>query len=325
MRLPLVNQSVAPTEPLVLWPVLLLASLPAVLLATLLGAADVAHAQPPLVPPSTGASPGSSPGRPPGTPATPAAAADISPADRQQARRRLVELINTLAREHIPAHYEDTSKWGGTTRRWDGLHVHREGLQIKTKRRFKEVNHGVWTLYRIDLIDPQNELHIAVENERELGGGVIGFDLVFTAHLNAFARRARWVKGVQLFSLSVDSEARVELRLRCELAARFDVRVFPPDVVFDPKVTDAKLELTAFNVRRISDVGGSVAHELGKGIEAVLRRKIDEKSDRLVAKINAKIEQHRDELRLPLHDLAASQWSKLTRYIQPADDQPQAE
>ncbi|MEQ8786809.1 MAG: hypothetical protein RIC55_10945 [Pirellulaceae bacterium] len=269
---------------------------------------ESAMAQTLFVPPAASA--------PPATQQSPAPDATEA-ADRQQARQRLVRLINELAREHIPHHYEDTSKWGGTAQRWDGLHVHREGLQIKTKRRYKEVNHGVWTLYRIDLIDPESDFRIGVENERELGGGVVGFDLVFTAHLKAFARRARWSKGVQLFSLSVDSEAWVELRLKCELSAHFDLRVLPPDVVFAPRVTDAKLNLTAFDVHRISDVSGSVAHELGKGVEAVLRRKIDEKSDQLVAKINARIDKHKDDLRLPLHDLAASQWSKLTHYIQP--------
>jgi hypothetical protein len=248
------------------------------------------------------------------TPVTAPATTEHTPA---ASRERLAAAIRSIVGEHIPHHYEDTSKWGGTTRVWDGLHVHREGLQIKTKRRYKEVNHGAWSLYRVTLVDPASEFQVAVENERVLGDGLVGFDLVFTAQLDAFARRSRWVKGVQLISISVNADARVSLRLSCELASYLDLSILPPDVVFEPKVTAARLELVDFNVRRISDVSGPLAHELGEAMEGVLRRKIAEKGERLVPKLNAKIDERRADLRLSLRELATSQWSRLQAYVRP--------
>jgi hypothetical protein len=231
---------------------------------------------------------------------------------------RLSAAITEIVREQIPHTYEDTSKWGGTTQVWDGLHMHMEGIHLKTKRRFKEVNHGAWSLYRVSLIDPETEFQVSVENERELGDGHVGFDIVFTARLDAFARRSRWVKGVQLISLSVSADARVSLRLSCELESYLDLSVLPPDVVFDPEITAARLELVDFNVRRISDVGGHLAHELGAAMEGVIRRKLADKSDHLAAKINTKIDERRDDLRISLSELVNSQWARLQKYVRSA-------
>jgi hypothetical protein len=277
-------------------------------------AATRAGAQPLFVPPGDAAVPA-----PAGLAANGAAPAEAAAGRPLYSQERLAAVISEIILEQMPHQYEDTSKWGGTTRVWDGLHVHREGLQIKTKRRFKEVNHGAWTLYRVALVDPQHEFRVAVENERELDGGMVGFDLVFTARIDAFARRSRWVKGVQLVSLSVNADAVVSLRLSCQLASYFDLSALPPDVVFDPRVTAAKLELVEFNVRRISDVGGAVAHELGEAMKGILQRKVAEKGDQLAGKLNAKIDARRDDLRLSLRELAASQWSKLQDYIRPQE------
>ena len=254
-------------------------------------------------------------------PARAQAAAALPPTTRAA----LMAAITAMVREQIPHQYEDTSKWGMTTEVWDGLHVRREGLRIKTKRRKKEVNHGAWTLYRIELTNPQEEFRIRVEKERELAEGGVAFDLVFAARLHVFGRRSRWVKGVQLISLSADADARVELRLSCKLAMSLDITQLPPDVVFHPQVDDARLDITYFRVDRISEVGGTLAKELGHGIERVLQKKVDEKRDRLVEKVNSAIDRHSDKLRISFDDLVASKWKRLTKHVSAGSGEPAGE
>jgi hypothetical protein len=239
------------------------------------------------------------------------AAADV-PADTST--DGLHELLTSLVLSHIPHNYENTKHWGQTDERWDGLHLQLDHLKLKTKRRVKEVNHGTWKMYRIDLIDPQNQFHVRVENTHEVPGGV-GFDVIFTARLHLFGRMSKWVKGVQLFSISADGEAQVALRVACELKMGMDISKLPPDVLLSPQVTDADLQLIEFRILRISDVGGSVAKELGDSLRGVVEHELEDKRGKLVEKINQQIDKNRDKLRLSLHDLVASKWSDLTKYV----------
>src|SRR5688572_26507402 len=81
------------------------------------------------------------------------------------------EWMTEMSRHFLPLDYEDTRHWGKTKRVWDGLHVRREGLEIKTHRRWKDANHGTWTKYSVRAIDPQEKLQVTVANIRRLENG----------------------------------------------------------------------------------------------------------------------------------------------------------
>jgi hypothetical protein len=78
------------------------------------------------------------PSPPPAPAATPLATADSLQA--------LTGMMNTIVRENLPADFESRDNWGHTTDVWAGVDIRREGLQIKTKRRKKQVNDGTWKL-----------------------------------------------------------------------------------------------------------------------------------------------------------------------------------
>jgi hypothetical protein len=220
----------------------------------------------------------------------------------------LQEFITTLVREHIPTEFEEKKRWGQTIPVWDGLHVSRDGLRVKTHSRKKEVNHGTWEMYRARLVDPERQFHLRVENVRAMPGGRAELDIQAEAALDVFGRWSRWERGVQLISVSAAADARVRLRVHCNLGLQLDPTKLPPDVILDPQVTDAALELVDFRLRRISDLHGSVVHELGKGVRDVIEHKLEEKRPRLVQKINRQIAKHPRAIRLSLHDLVASKW-----------------
>ena len=217
--------------------------------------------------------------------------------------RALSELIRELVLNNAPHEYEDTKKWGGTKEVWAGLKVSHDGILLKTKRRTKQVNHGTWERYRAWLIEPEKELKIRLENLRTEPGTDATFELLVASRLGAFARWAEWQRGIQLYSISADAEARVQLRMRCQLRLSLDPVTFPPELAIHPRVTDAELDLVDFRVIRLSKLDGPLVKQIGDGLHGALQREIDRRSPKLVTRINAVIEKHRDELRFSLGGL----------------------
>lgn len=243
------------------------------------------------------------------TPTPPAQSAPYVPSDALQAW--LTQFV--LAR--IPHEFEDKRKWGMTTHVWDGLHVSHDGLQVKTKRRRKEVNDGTWRMYRAELLNPAEEFHVRLENLHDAGKTRAGFDLVVSARVHAFGRMTKYVKGVQLASLSANADATVQLRLRCRLGLRLDGARLPPDVILIPEVTDADLTLVRFHLQDVSDVGGTLAKELGRGVKNMLEEKIHDERRKLPERINRELDKQRDKLRISLADLTSSKWSELSKFV----------
>lgn len=222
-------------------------------------------------------------------------------ADQQAAQFNA--LISDVARKNLPHTFEDTSDWGLTDTRWDGLHVHRDGWRIKTKRRRQEVNHGDWKMYTCELIEPErsfqvalSEIHVTPENQTR-------FHVDIDAQLKLHGRVAKWVKGVQLYSLSADANAKIRLRLDCEVAVEMEMVHLPPDLILKLDVIGADLVMDQFDVYSVSKLGGETAEQIGRAMRHLLEKKLDQKRDRLITKINREIDEHEDDLRLSLHDV----------------------
>ena len=234
-------------------------------------------------------------------------------------------LITAIVRESLPDQYESRDHWGDTKEIWAGLDVRLDGLRIDTKRRKKQVNHGTWKLYRVRFIEPEKYLHVDVQNIRELPNGRVEFDLLADARLDVFARLAQWELGVQLISLSVNAEARAQFRARCDLGLKLDPSKLPPDVLLDPVVSQAEVRLAGFRVRRISQIGGSVARELGEEARDLLDKELAKQNQKLPSKINRQIDKNRDKLRLSVQDLLTSQWGSMAaKQLGLGDNQPAA-
>ena len=224
-------------------------------------------------------------------------------------------LITSIVAKNIPNAYVDKKHWGQTKEVTRGVSLHRDGLRIRAKRKKKSVNHGTWRMYRITQIDPDQNVHITVTNIREAGNGKTGFQVGLTSKLRAFARVSRWNRGVQIVSVSTDAEARIHLQLSCEVSMKMVGGKLPPDIVVQPKVTAADLQIVDFRVERISKLDGKLAREVGRGLQKVLERKIEEKREKLPEKINRQIAKNEDKLRFSLHDIIVTQWASLTEGI----------
>ena len=229
-----------------------------------------------------------------------------APAAAEQARR----FAKTIAIQVMPTKYEDLRDWGGQKRIVSGLNVRLDGLRLRTKRRRKMVNHGNWTMYRLDMPHPDRELQLRTVELKSKGPGRVKLHVVCEAHVNTHGRYQSWQRGVRLLSISASGDAKIRLTLDCEIRVKFDISKLPPDVELDPKVTKAELELVEFRLNRVGNIGGEVAQQLAKGVKHVLDDQIVKKRQKLVSKMNRQIDKRRDKLKLSLADYAAAKWDK---------------
>ena len=140
-------------------------------------------------------------------------------------------------------------------------------------------------------------------------------DVIITAKVDVMARQAKWVKGMQLYSISADGSADVQLAISASLGSRMDVSKFPPDITFDPRIEDAKIKLANFRIDRVSKAGGEFAQQVTRIVKSKLDEKIASKEDKLVDKLNAKIEKSRDRLTLSAHDALKSKWAQAAQKL----------
>lgn len=227
----------------------------------------------------------------------------------------LRKLVTQLALEHLPHTFEDQKKWNLTRQVVSGLDIKREGLKLKTHRRYRTVNDGTWKRYVVKLIDPERQFSLAIENAVNNGDGRARFDLVATAALDIYAQLAQWERGIRLLSISTEADAVVRLRLTCLAGVSLDTRQFPPDLVIRPTVTAADLELLDFTARRISKLDGPVVEELGRGARKVIQEKLDDREPRLVEKINARLVRDQEKLRVSLSEVLDSPWADIAKLL----------
>lgn len=233
--------------------------------------------------------------------------------------RTSVQWLANLAIEKMPRAFHGDKDWGKTRKVWAGVKVHREGLQLKTKRRFRELQHGRWIKYELTLppkaatetanavvatvhrvmrdgdlqaagssMAPGSDTHWRIESSVET-------PMMFTARVE------RWNMGVQWYSISVEGRCRVRLDSTSTLTSYADYAEIPPALVVDPKIQSAKLYLKEFEVDRVSKIGGDVAEEWGELMEKVVRELfLKRENEKLVVRLNHSIDKNRDDLRLSL-------------------------
>lgn len=247
----------------------------------------------------------------------PASQPKTSGSESADAGRNVDELLTRLVLENMPHNFDEIKDWGGQSERWDGVKVRREGLKIKTHSRKKLVNHGTWKKYSAQLRNPEEEFTVQVKNMRETADQKLAFDIHFLAHLNIEGRQSKWVKGVQLYSISAKGHSKVRLVVSIELEVKMGVLKLPPDIVFVPVATNADLIVDEFRIDRISKAGGEFSQQVTKGVRSKLDEKIDEKKTKLLEKINKQLADKSDELRISIADAVKSKWTGTTKAFLP--------
>ncbi len=247
-----------------------------------------------------------------------------SPAENKEpqnvdAGEKIDALITKIVLKNIPHEFKEEKDWGGQEPRWNGVNIRRDGLKIRTNRKKKMVNHGTWKKYHVSLLNPEEQFLISVKNMREAEDGKMAFDVYVAANLKIDGRQAKWVKGVQLYNVSVDGKTKVNLKATIELRTLMDVTKFPPDLVFRPEAKAVEISVKDFRIDRISKVGGEVAQQVTQIARGAIKGRLEKEEAKTVKKLNTEFTNNADKLRLSLHDAMSNKWSAAAKKFMPAD------
>lgn len=199
----------------------------------------------------------------------------------------LADTLATLVREVIPREYEKGEDWGKTKRITTGVKVHSWDFS----RRKKEVPHGHWKKYRLELVDPDERLSVAIRNLRPLEEGAgAAMTLDLATPMSGWAQTRNYNRGVHLLTLTAEADLEVAISIDCEVRAKMT----PQGFALDPKVTDSRLDLKKFDMHRLGELGHDLAEPLGKGIKKLVEEELD--GPTLTAKLNRAIDKKRDRL-----------------------------
>jgi hypothetical protein len=231
-------------------------------------------------------------------------------AQAEESYPELSAAIRWLALQHLPPRYEDEKGWGKTTEVFDHLSMRFDGGKLKTKRRYRTVNHGTWTRYVIDLVNPEQALSLNIARMQPLPDGGVRCEFELQADVALFGRLSRWRHDWQTISISATADATVRMTTAIDIRLLFNPLKLPPDIYFRPRVQAAHVELVHFRLQRVSQLDGPLVKELGKGLRKELERRLDDYDQQLVEKMNRALEKQQDKFQLSMQDWSRTQFNR---------------
>jgi hypothetical protein len=214
----------------------------------------------------------------------------------------------------LPRHYANEKQWNRQKHFSTGLSIEREGLKIETRRKKELVNHGVWKRYSVDVPEGQ-KLTLNVSDVILHDGGRVTFRIIAESPVRGRIELQDWRRGIRIFGISADCDAAVRLTLDAEVVLRSERGTILPTVSVAPKITKAHAELLDFRLRRVGDLRGSAAKELGDAAEPTLRHEVAEKDEKIADKLNKAIAKRSAELRVSGDDFLKEKWTELQSAI----------
>ncbi len=215
-------------------------------------------------------------------------------------------------RETLPARYDGDKDWGQQKRVYAGVKLTTSDDRLSTKRRWRELNHGRWIKYTVDLQDPSlpERLDIRITRAWIDESQRIHFDALITAHIDWALQQERWTLGTRLFSVSARGTANVQMRLVGNVGLDVDLTRIPPDVVVTPVIESSELKLQRLKVDRVSKIGGEVAEAWGEVIEHLLQEEyLPKQQAKITGRLNRQIDRRSDRLRFSASDWLARSWN----------------
>jgi hypothetical protein len=206
----------------------------------------------------------------------------------------LATTLSQLIREAIPLAYDKQKDWGATREITVGYRVDGKPFHYHVHRRKKYVEHGVWKHYKLRVVEPDKNLRVRLRDLRPVAPGRVAFTLELESKLDAWARAKVYHYGVHVIALEVEGDLQMRLQIHGEIALQATVVSGAAAIAAHPVVTDAKLSLDEFRIRRVSDARGPIVRELSDGVRAIVEDELN--GPQLTAKLNRAIEKKRDEL-----------------------------
>ena len=168
-------------------------------------------------------------------------------------------MIQQIVADSLPRQFVDDRGWGKTAKVVNGLKIEHDGDGIKIRKHTHEVNDGLWKQYKAELVDPQKELLIRVQNVRAMKPNLTSLQLFLAAKLHGQARLEQWKDGVKLLTLTTDADCKIEALIDMDVHVSVQPGALLGEVLVEPKVTGANLDLIDFQLQKISKLQGWAA------------------------------------------------------------------
>jgi hypothetical protein len=196
----------------------------------------------------------------------------------------------------IPREYEKYKDWGGTKRITTGVDLRGHIWDPKINRRKSEVNDGIWKHYRVTLVEPDKNLAVRIDNLHSLDAGRIAFTLLVTAKVHGWAQARVYEEGIPLGTYTAEGDSVVNLSIDGEVSLETAPSSFISGVAIRPHVSAAHVKLDDFNLTRLGEIKGALAHDMGDGLKRLIGEELD--GPKLVDKLNHSLEKQSSKLKI---------------------------
>jgi hypothetical protein len=204
--------------------------------------------------------------------------------------------VADMIAEAIPREYEKYKNWGHTKRITTGVDFRGHLWDPKIDRRKSEVNDGLWTHYRVTLVEPEKNLAVRLENLRSLDAGQIAFTLNVTAKVQGWAQARVYKDGVPLGTYTAEGDSAVDLTIDGEIVLEATPSSFLTGIAIEPHVSAARVTLADFRLTRLGAIQGPLAEDLGDGLRHLVKDELE--GPKLVDKLNHALDKRREKLKI---------------------------
>lgn len=230
-----------------------------------------------------------------------------------QETQQVLQWAADWVRLALPASYEGDKDWGDKKRVYAGVQLDFKDHRLTSKRRWRELNHGRWIKYSVDLHDPAQPERLTIDITRAWMDDQqrIHFDALIRSRLDWVLQQERWTLGTRLWSVTVRGTAEVQFRIVGNVGINFDWTRIPPDVVVSPEIESSQLTLQRLKVDRISKIGGEVAEAFGELAEHLLQEEyLPRQQTKITQRLNRQLDRRSDRLRFSASDWLTQSWNR---------------
>jgi len=199
----------------------------------------------------------------------------------------------------MPEQFEESDDWGKRTKVQSGLHIRMDGLNIRTHRNWKQVNHGTWKKVVVHLVDPKTTFQISVFDLPTEPGQPPRRLITAAARIHVVGEIQQWSYGVRL--IGVSAEALADVSFRTEVVVQHSLQNTDDGLKLrlTPTVSASQVQMDGFRLKRFSRMQGAAVREFGEVFEPMLRGAIRRENKSLDASINKQIAKEADRLEVP--------------------------
>lgn len=229
---------------------------------------------------------------------TPVLPLDSKATQPQKLTPPATEFIKGLALILLPPTFTDDDDWGNTKRIQSGLNMKMDGLELKTSRRWKEVNHGLWRRVDATLIDPLKFFDLQIWLLPQTEDKQPRYRISASLRIAVTVRQQQWNRGLKVYSVSSDILTDVSIDTVIDFRSKLVEVETEKRLQVLPHMQSANVRVDRFLIRRISHAKGGAVKEFGGVFERLVQKVVEKKSRKLPHKINSKIEKKADRFQI---------------------------